>query len=76
MYQIFEIIIERSKGTAVITFAYPDFAEEARKKFNGNILIKNVIRVFCIPYFRLKLISISMTKTNKQTFIFVILMKK
>ncbi|CAD8117802.1 unnamed protein product [Paramecium sonneborni] len=40
---------QKSKGQAFITFAHPDSAEEARKKFNNQVFIRNIIRVK--PYF-------------------------
>ncbi|CAD8148970.1 unnamed protein product [Paramecium octaurelia] len=40
---------QKSKGQAFITFIHPDSAEEARKKFNNQIFIRNSIRVK--PYF-------------------------
>ncbi|CAD8163716.1 unnamed protein product [Paramecium pentaurelia] len=40
---------QKSKGQAFITFLHPDSAEEARKKFNNQIFIRNNIRVK--PYF-------------------------
>ncbi|CAD8064221.1 unnamed protein product [Paramecium primaurelia] len=40
---------QKSKGQAFITFLHPDSAEEARKKFNNQIFIRNTIRVK--PYF-------------------------
>ncbi|CAK91956.1 unnamed protein product (macronuclear) [Paramecium tetraurelia] len=42
-------ITQKSKGQAFITFAHPDSAEEARKKFNSQVFIRNTIRVK--PYF-------------------------
>ncbi|CAD8095571.1 unnamed protein product [Paramecium primaurelia] len=36
---------QKSKGQAFITFAHPDSAEEARKKFNNQVFIRNIIRV-------------------------------
>lgn len=40
---------QKSKGQAFITFAHQDSADEARKKFNNQVFIRNVIRVK--PYF-------------------------
>ncbi|CAD8206716.1 unnamed protein product [Paramecium pentaurelia] len=40
---------QKSKGQAFITFAHQDSAEEARKKFNNQVFIRNIIRVK--PYF-------------------------
>ncbi|CAD8068198.1 unnamed protein product [Paramecium sonneborni] len=40
---------QKSKGQAFITFIHPDQAEEARKKLNNQIFIRNIIRVK--PYF-------------------------
>jgi polyadenylate-binding protein len=36
---------QKSKGYAYISYSNQDFAEEARKRFNNTVLIKNVIRV-------------------------------
>ncbi|CAD8177017.1 unnamed protein product [Paramecium pentaurelia] len=38
-------ITQKSKGQAFITYSHPDSAEEARKKFNNQIFIRNNIRV-------------------------------
>ena len=42
---IINLYLEKSKGYAYITYSNPDFADEARKRFNNTVLIKNAIRV-------------------------------